>query len=231
MGELVKRAHPRRTPAAGRGSPPVVSVAIGDRHPLFRDAMARAIRADRGLRLMSEAEDPWAALADVARLRPDVAVVDPSAPSRGDDEFLALLPRVGGTTRFVVLTARDDAALAFRAVAGGAAAVLGKSVDGDQLCRAVVAVGRGESVLAPAAQSRIAAELRARRLDGRTRLTAREHQVLTGIAAGLSGPQVADHLQLGRATVKTYLARLYAKLGVSDRAAAVAQAMRDGLLE
>jgi two-component system nitrate/nitrite response regulator NarL len=206
-------------------------VAIGDRHPLFRDSLARAIRAGDGLELASEADDPWAALDDVARLQPDVAVVDPSAPGRSEDEFVDRLSRSPGSTRFVLLTAHADAAVTYRAVAGGAAAVLGKGIDGPQLRRAVVAVSRGQKVLGPEAQRRIAAELRARQLEGFPRLTEREQQVLAGLAAGLSGPQIARGLRLGKATVKTYLSRLYVKLGVSDRAAAVAQAMRAGLIE
>jgi len=131
----------------------------------------------------------------------------------------------------VVLTARAGDALAYRAVAGGAAAVLEKSVDSAELCRVVAAVHRGQKVLAPEARRRIVLELRSNRIDRLPRLAEREQQVLAGLSAGLSGPQIARRLDLGTATVKTYRARLYAKLGVSDRAAAVARAMREGLLE
>ncbi|MCW3064094.1 MAG: two component transcriptional regulator, LuxR family [Solirubrobacterales bacterium] len=216
--------------AAPTRSPAAIRVVIGDRHPLFRDAIARAVRADPTLELLTQSESPWTALRDVARLRPEVAVLDPSYPGRDDDELLDSLVS-HGSTRIVLLTARVDGALAFHAVARGVAAVLSKSLDGAQVCRAITAVVRGETVLAREAQGDIAAELRARRVDGRARLTERERQVLAGVAAGRSAPDIAGDLHLGTATVKTHLLRLYEKLGVSERAAAVAQAMRDGLLE
>jgi two-component system nitrate/nitrite response regulator NarL len=207
-----------------------IRVVIADRHPLYLDAMARAIRADQRLELTSEAPDPWDAVDEVARTRPEVAVLDPAGPAGDEDELLAALAARRGATRFVLLTART-ATCSFRAVAGGAAAVLGKGIDGPELCRAVIAVASGRHVLASEARRCIALELRSRRDDGRVRLAGREREVLLGIAAGRSAPSIAADLQLGSSTVKTYTARLYAKLGVSDRAAAVAQAMRRGLLE
>jgi two-component system nitrate/nitrite response regulator NarL len=208
-----------------------IRVVIGDRHPLFREGLARAIAAGDGLELAGEADDPWTALGDAARLQADVAVVDPSAPGRSEEELIDLISRAAGAARVVLLTARVDTALTHRAVAGGAAAVVAKSIDGAQLRRVVAAVARGQTVLAPEAQRRIAAELRAKRHDRLPKLAEREQEVLAGLAAGLSAPEIARELRLGTATIKTYLARLYAKLGVSDRAAAVAVAMREGLLD
>jgi two-component system nitrate/nitrite response regulator NarL len=207
-----------------------IRVAIADRHPLFRDAIARAVRAEPGLELVTEADSPWTALEEIARLRPDVAVLDPSCPGTDGDALLDSLAEHDGGTRIVLLTARVDGALAWSAVSRGLAAVLSKSVDGGQVCRTIAAVVRGDTVLAAEAQSGIAAELRARSPGGRGRLTERELQVLTGIAAGRSAGDIARELHLATPTVKTYLLRLYSKLGVSERAAAVAQAMRDGLI-
>jgi two-component system nitrate/nitrite response regulator NarL len=157
-------------------------------------------------------------------------VLAPSFPGADDDALLDTLAAHDGATRIVLLTARVDGALAWSAVSRGVAAVLSKSVDGGQVCRAIAAVVRGDTVLATEAQGRIAAELRARSPGRRGRLTERELQMLTGIAAGRGARDIARELHLATPTVKTHLLRLYAKLGVSDRAAAVAQAMRDGLV-
>jgi len=205
-----------------------IRVVVGDAHPLFRDAIARAIRTDPRLELASAAASAWAALHDIARLAPDVAVLDPGP------DIEALLRAFGprdAAARLILLTARVDGALTVGALAGGAAAVLSKDLDGEEVCGAIAAVVRGETVLAPEAQRCVAAELRARGLTGRTRLTEREQQVLAGIAGGRKAPDIAEDLHLGTATIKTHLMRLYEKLGVSERAAAVAAAMREGLLE
>ena len=80
-------------------------------------------------------------------------------------------------------------------------------------------------------QANLVAHVRGRQEEDRPVLTAREREVLTYLAEGSSAPQIAERLYLSTATVKTHLANLYGKLGVSDRAAAVAEAMRRGLLE
>jgi two-component system, NarL family, nitrate/nitrite response regulator NarL len=90
---------------------------------------------------------------------------------------------------------------------------------------------RGETVLAPEVQAGIAREIRLRSGDERPVLTAREREILGMTADGYSAPEIAERLTLSPTTVRTHLQHLYDKLGVSDRAAAVAEAMRRGLLE
>jgi len=96
---------------------------------------------------------------------------------------------------------------------------------------AIAAVARGETVLAPEVQAGIAREIRLRSGDERPVLTAREREILGMTADGYSAPEIAERLTLSPTTVRTHLQHLYDKLGVSDRAAAVAEAMRRGLLE
>src|SRR5581483_8365404 len=100
-----------------------------------------------------------------------------------------------------------------------------------EVCDTIAAVARGETVLAPEAQAGLAAEVRLRAAPAGPSLSPREREVLAMVAQGDSAPDIAATLHLSAATIKGHLQSLYEKLGVSDRAAAVAEAMRRGLLE
>lgn len=119
----------------------------------------------------------------------------------------------------------------YRAVASGAGAYLSKESTRERICDAVAAVARGEVVLSAEVQAGLASEIQIRERDGRPALTPREHEILVLTADGQSAPAIGGQLHLSQSTVKTHLKSLYEKLGVSDRAAAVAEAMRRGLLE
>jgi two-component system nitrate/nitrite response regulator NarL len=101
----------------------------------------------------------------------------------------------------------------------------------NQTGRIRVVVSRGETILPGEVQAGLADAIRSHAAPARIQLTPREQQVLEGLARGLSAPQIAAELHVSPATVKTHLKTLYEKLGVSDRAAAVAEAMRSGLIE
>jgi two-component system nitrate/nitrite response regulator NarL len=114
----------------------------------------------------------------------------------------------------------------------GAAGYFRKEADRESILDAIAAVARGRTVIDPELQAGVFEQVRIRGTeDDRPILTAREREVLTLMAEGLTGPQIAERLIVALPTVKTYQARLYEKLGVSERAAAVAEAMRRGLLE
>jgi two-component system nitrate/nitrite response regulator NarL len=130
-----------------------------------------------------------------------------------------------------MLSASVDSAVVFRAVANGVSAYLTKDSDRATICDAVSAVARGQTVLAPQVQAGLADEVRLHAHDTRPALSPREHEILEKTASGLSAPDIARELQISAATVKTHLRNIYEKLGVSERAAAVAEAMRRGLLE
>jgi two-component system nitrate/nitrite response regulator NarL len=134
-------------------------------------------------------------------------------------------------TRVVFLSAYVDSAVAYRALAEGAAGFLSNETSAQAVCDAIVAAARGETVLSPEVQSGIAREIRTRTPPRGLTLTARENEVLVLIADGMSAPAIGRRLHLSPATVKGHLHSLYEKLGVSERAAAVAEAMRRGLLE
>jgi two-component system nitrate/nitrite response regulator NarL len=120
----------------------------------------------------------------------------------------------------------------YRSIASGARAYLVKTARASAIGDAVLAVARGQSVFPPEVQTGLASEIRMRReLADRPLLSPRELDVLRLAADGLSAGEIATELHLSAATVKSHLQRVYEKLEVSDRAAAVAQAMRRGLLD
>jgi two-component system nitrate/nitrite response regulator NarL len=208
-----------------------VRVLVADDHPLFREAVVRAVRDQPELELVAEAADGTEALAAVRELRPDVALLDVKMPGLTGLQVLNAVERDGLGTRVILLSAFLDGAMAFEAVAGGAAAFLSKDADRRRIADTVAAVSRGETVLGPEIQAGLAQEIRLRGAKDRPALSAREHEILVHIAAGRSAPDIAGLLFLSPATVKSHLGALYEKLGVSDRAAAVAEAMRRGLIE
>ena len=208
-----------------------VRVLAADDHPLFREAVVRAIKERPEFELVGEAEDGTRALAAIRELAPDVAVLDVKMPGLDGLAVLNAVVRDALPTRVILLSAFLDGAVAFEAMAAGAAGYLSKEAERGRIADAIAAVGRGETVLGPEVQSGLAAEIRVRGAKDRPGLSEREREILGHVAAGRSAPQIAELLFLSTATVKSHLQSLYEKLGVSDRAAAVAEAMRRGLLE
>ncbi|MGH2838307.1 MAG: response regulator [Thermoleophilaceae bacterium] len=208
------------------------TVLIADDHPLFREAIARVIAEQEELELVAEAADGQAALEKIRELTPDVAVIDVRMPQLDGSDVLASLRDEGLPTNVVFLSAFLDSKTVYEAVAAGAHAYLSKEADTDEIVAAIRAAARGETILGPEVQTGLAEQIRFREeSQARPRLSEREHQVLTLIAQGLSAPEIGERIHLSTATVKTHLQHLYEKLGVSERAAAVAEGMRRGLLE
>jgi two-component system nitrate/nitrite response regulator NarL len=209
----------------------VIRVLTGDAQPLFRDAVARTIRQGTALELVGEVADGRAALDAIVALRPDVAVLDLPLPSLDGDRVLRAVTRDGLPTRILFLCAGPSPDRAYRALENGAAGVLTKHASAEQLCDAIHAAARGETVVSSEVMNGVASEIRLRGCAGRVRLTDRERAILRLIADGRSLPAIAADMHLAPATVKTHVAHVYEKLGVGERAAAVAEAMRRGLLE
>lgn len=210
---------------------PRVRVFVADDHPVYREGVARAIKARPEFELVGEAEDGRQALERIQVLVPDVAVLDVQMPGLQGSEVLHAIKRDGVSTRVVLLSAHVDSETVYRAVASGAGAYLSKESSRERICDAVAAVARGEVVLSAEVQAGLASEIQIRERDERPALTPREHEILVLTADGHSAPDIGKQLHLSQSTVKTHLKSLYEKLGVSDRAAAVAESMRRGLLE
>jgi len=207
-------------------------VVVADDHPLFRHGIVDVVKRRPALELVAEAPDGRSALAALQEHRPDVALLDLDMPYLDGLEVLRAAVRDELAVRVVFLSGYLDSATAYEALQAGAAGLLSKDASGESVCEAVEAVARGETVLGPETQAALAEELRARApAEEPAALSAREREVLTLTAEGLTSPDIGRQLHLSPATVKTHLQNAYEKLGVSDRAAAVAEGMRRGLLE
>jgi two-component system, NarL family, nitrate/nitrite response regulator NarL len=207
------------------------TVIVADDHPLYREAVVRAVRSRPDFELVAEADDGRAALDAIRSAIPDVAVLDVEMPGLRGVEIVDVVKRDALATKVVLLSAHLEGDTVFQAVQGGVAAYLSKASSNARICETIAAVARGEIVLPPEVAGGLAAAIQRAQTPSGPNLTPRERDVLHGIAAGRSAPQIARDLHLSTATVKTHLKTLYEKLGVNDRAAAVAGAMRRGLLE
>jgi two-component system nitrate/nitrite response regulator NarL len=208
-----------------------ITVYVAEDHPVFRDAVGRAVSAHPRFELAGSSADGREALEQIRELKPAVALLDQRLPSMTGIDILRAMQRDGDQTHVVMLTAEGSSAFVYDALKLGASGFLTKAATMDAICDAVAAAARGATVLAPEVQSGLASELRSRELRQTIVLSAREGQVLALIADGKSAPAIAERLFISPSTVKTHVQNLFEKLGVSDRAAAVAEAMRRGLLE
>jgi two-component system nitrate/nitrite response regulator NarL len=209
----------------------MVTVLVADDHPVYLEGVARAISERAGLRLVGVAADGREAMAGIRELAPDVAVLDVRMPGLTGIEIAAEIGRERLPTRVLLLSAQSDEQLIFDGVSVGASGYLLKDSDRGDICAAVEAIAEGRAVLAPVAQTALAQGVRLRGGTAAPVISEREREVLALTADGLSAPQIGARLHLSPATVKSHLQNVYEKLGVSDRAAAVATAIRLGLLE
>jgi two-component system, NarL family, nitrate/nitrite response regulator NarL len=213
-------------------SPPErITVYVADDHPVFREAVARAIKSRPDFELVGLAGDGREALREIQELAPSIAILDHELPSLAGLDILRAVQRDSVPTRVIILSADDSGSLVYESVQLGAAGFLTKAATLARICDSVAAVARGGTVLAPEVQSGLVNEMRTRSQSGSPLLSERESQVLRLIADGLSAPEIGARLFISPSTVKTHVKNLFAKLGVSDRAAAVAEGMRRGLLE
>ena len=208
-----------------------VRVVVADDHPFFRDGVTRGLSQDGRVDVVAEAADGREAIEVIRRELPDVALVDYQMPDLDGLAVVRAVVRDQLATRVLLLSAHTDGAIVFGALQEGAAGYLPKDAGRAEIVEAVLKVARGETVVPAGLAGGLADQIRLRSQPSGPALSARERQVLEGFARGLSIPEVAAELIIGASTVKTHTQRLYEKLGVSDRAAAVAEAMRQGLLE
>lgn len=208
-----------------------VTVVVADDHPLYREGVVRALSASGQIDIVGEAADGRDALAQIQEHQPDVALVDYKLPELDGVAIANAVVRDELATRVLLVSAFTDSGVVYQALETGAAGFVSKEARREQIVDAVLAIARGENVVPPDIAAGLVSEIRLRKQDDRPALTQREQEILKLIASGKSLPEIAKELYLGVTTVKTHVQHLYEKLGVSDRAAAVASAMRRGLIE
>ncbi len=208
-----------------------IRVYVSDDHPLYRDALARTLDGRPDFDLVGASSEGRTALKEIKRLSPDVAVLDMRMPGLDGVALVQAIKRESANTHIVMVAAENDGEHVYQALAAGADAYLVKTADSDEICRTVAAVARGQTRLDPAIQASLLQEIQHRSPGPATKLSPREREILGLTAEGCSAPDIGARLHLSTATIKTHQQHLYEKLGVSDRAAAVAEAMRRGLMQ
>jgi DNA-binding NarL/FixJ family response regulator len=199
-----------------------------------RAGFVRLLASEPDIEVVGEAADGSAALDVARRTRPDVVLMDIRMPKLDGLQATPRLLSAQPATRVVVLTTFDLDEYVFEALRAGASGFLLKDAPPDDLIHAVRVVAAGEALLSPSVTRRLIAEFArtpAPRTDDRlARLTPREREVLSLVAAGLSNAEIAARLFLGESTVKTHLTAVLAKLGLRDRVQAVVLAYETGLV-
>ncbi len=231
-GTTRRRAQPgTSTIGAVQSSDDRVTVVVADDHPIYREGLVGALRSSGRIEVVGEVTDGRDALDAIREQQPAVALVDYRLPGLDGAAVVHAVTRDSLPTRVLILSAFTDSAVVYKAIENGAAGYLSKETQRDRIVDAVLACARGETVIPPEIASELAPEIRARRDTSGPILTERETEILRLIAEGKSLPEIAKQLYLGVTTVKTHTQHLYEKLEVSDRAAAVATAIRRGLIE
>ncbi|MBB5804246.1 DNA-binding NarL/FixJ family response regulator [Saccharothrix ecbatanensis] len=203
----------------------MIRVVIVDDHPVVRDGLRGMLAGAGDVEVVGEAADGAEAVAVVRAVSPDVVLMDLRMP--GVDGVTAIERLRGFPTRVLVLTTYDTDSDVLPAIKAGATGYLLKDTPRDELFRAVRSAARGDAVLSPSVATRLLGQVRTPAAEP---LSDREVEVLGLIARGCTNREAAAKLFISEATVKTHLVHVYTKLGVKDRAAAVAVAYERGLL-
>ncbi|MFI5782211.1 response regulator [Nocardia sp. NPDC051570] len=204
-----------------------IRVLIVDDHPVVRDGLISMFAGDPDFEVVADAADGAEAVRLALALRPDVILLDLRMPGTDGLTTLATLAARGSAARILVLTTYDTDSHVLPALEAGATGYLLKDSPREELLRATRATARGQSVLSPAVATMLVERMRRPKNDA---LSKRELEILRLVAAGNTNREVAAGLFISEATVKTHLLNIYAKLGVGDRAAAVATAFQRRLL-
>jgi DNA-binding NarL/FixJ family response regulator len=202
----------------------VIRLLIADDHPVVRDGLSGIFGGADDFEVVGLASDGEEAVELARRLKPDVVLMDLRMPRM---DGVSAIRRLAPAQRILVLTTFDADTDVLPAIEAGATGYLLKDAPRSELYRAVRAAARGEAVLSPPVATRV---LRAARSD-EPALSAREVEILELVARGTTNREAAQRLFISEATVKTHLIHIYAKLGVPDRASAVAAAYDRGLLQ
>ena len=208
----------------------VTSLVVADDYPLFLEGLERRLQADGRFTLVGSAQTGPAAVEVCERERPGVALVGFHLPGLRGVALIERLRTACPDTGLVVLAGVIDPDIVYASVGLGARGCLAKQEPGPALLDGLERVGRGGTAFSRAAESCLVKAVQARAERAGDVPTPREAQILRFLADGATAREIGDRLFVSEATVKTHLNRLYGKLAVGDRAAAVAAAMRRGWL-
>ncbi|MBU8829773.1 response regulator [Mycolicibacterium goodii] len=215
-----------------------IRIVLADDHGMFRSGLRAIIETQPDFACIADVADGRAAVTEIARLRPDVAVLDVRMPKLdGIAVTQQALADPANRTWVLVLTTFDTDQYVYRALAAGASGFLLKSLPPEELVTAIRIAARGDALVDPSVTRRLVARFTASLAPAESsastsllaKLTPREREVFTLVAAGLSNSEIAQQLFIGDETVKTHVSRILVKLDLRDRVHAVVFAHRHGL--
>ena len=215
-----------------------ITVFIADDQAMVRQGFGALLSAQPDISVIGDAPDGKIAVAEVARLRPDVVLMDVRMPEVNGLDAARQILSAGWEppVRVLMLTTFDIDDYVYEALSVGASGFMLKDAPAEELIRAVRVVAEGQALLAPTVTRRLIADVTSRRAAPRARpaaldaLTPREREVLELIARGLSNVEIAERLFVAEQTVKTHVGKVLSKLDLRDRAQAVVLAYESGLV-
>jgi DNA-binding NarL/FixJ family response regulator len=214
-------------------SMPPIKVLIVDDHPVVRRGLQSILGEAGDLQVVGEASNGSEALKQVGALKPDVILMDIRLPGADGVQITRRVRREYPEAKVIILTTYDDDQHLYNAIEAGAHGFLTKHADYSDLAESIRAVARGERLLSPALVGKVLDQFqhlaRAQALQ-QSGLNEQEIELLRLIAEGETNKQIGDKLFWSEVTVKRRASEVYSKLNVADRAQAVAEAMRRGLI-
>jgi NarL family two-component system response regulator LiaR len=212
----------------------VIQVMIVDDHGMVRRGLSTILKVKADLELVGEASNGQEALEICEQFQPDVILMDLVMPEMGGVEATRLIRERWPRVQVIALTSFQEKELVREALQAGAISYLLKNVSAEDLAAAIREAYAGRSTLAPEAiqallQAEAQSPLHEQELTDAYGLTPREHEVLALMVEGLSNPQIAERLVVSRSTAKAHVSNILSKLGVSNRAEAIALALQHNL--
>jgi DNA-binding NarL/FixJ family response regulator len=212
-----------------------IRVLVVDDQELVRAGFIMILNTDDNIDVVGEAGNGSDAVEAVGRLRPDVVLMDIRMPIMDGLEATRILKARDSDLRVLILTTFDPDEYVYNALKAGASGFVLKDIPPNELLAAVRVVAKGEGLLAPSITQRVIAEFAERLSPPEAsreleRLTDRETEVLRLMAKGLSNSEIAGQLYLSPTTIKSHVARVFAKLGLRDRVQAVVFAYENGVV-
>ena len=204
-----------------------ITLVVADDHPVVRGGIVALLGAEPDIEVVGQAADGDEAVREALALRPSVVIMDIQMPGLDGPGATAAIKSEWPDAIIVMLTTYDTDEAIVRAVEAGAAGYLLKDTPPDDLIRVIREASAGETVLSPPVARRLVERLRS---PTASTLSLREIEVLRQVAEGNTNAKIAEQLYISQATVKTHLLHIFDKLGVSDRASAVARAYESGVL-
>jgi DNA-binding NarL/FixJ family response regulator len=204
-----------------------VRILVTDDHPVVRAGLSGMLSGEPDFEVVGEAQNGKEAVAFVGELKPDVVLMDLRMPEMDGVTAIGHIKSDHPDVHILVLTTYESDADILRAIETGATGYLLKDTPREELFGAIRTVAQGQSPLAPGVAARLMQRVRDPEEEG---LSTREIEVLELVAHGTSNKEIAKQLWVSETTVKSHMLHIFDKLSVTDRTAAVTEALKRGII-